>query len=271
MKPVLRAALSVLLLFFPLAAMAAYGYVTVDLSLRAGPDTSFPLITMIPAGTPVSVQGCVDGFAWCDVAVDTDRGWVSGDYLAFNYDNAPVYLDAYGPRLGIPIVSFTLGVYWDHWYRTRPWFNNRNRWNSWRPNYKPLRPRPPGVRPPPPRPPWGGGNRPPPRPNPPGGNRPPPRPNPPGGTRPPPRPPGGGGNRPPPPKPPGGSKPPPKPPGGGFRPPPRPPGGGNGPGKPPPNPGAGKPLPGGPTVRPTPRPMPADRSKDKSDKNDKKD
>jgi uncharacterized protein YraI len=257
MKSVLRAALSVLLLLVPLAASAADGYVTVDLSLRAGPDTSFPLITMIPQGTPVSVQGCVDGYAWCDVAVDTDRGWVSGDYLAFNYDNAPVYINDYGPRLGIPIVTFTLGVYWDHWYRGRPWYSNRSRWNNWRPAYRPLRPRPPSVRPPPPRPPWGGGNRPTPRP--PIGTKPPPRPPGGGGNRPPPRPPG---NIKPPPRPPGGGiNPPPKPPGGGFKPPPRPPGG-NGPGKP--NPGAGRPLPGGPSVRPTPRP--ADKSKEENDR-----
>jgi uncharacterized protein YraI len=284
MKRLIHAALLGLFLLLPVSASASDGYVTVDLSLRAGPDTSYPLITILPAGTPVSVQGCVDGYSWCDVIADSDRGWVSAEYLEFTYQSQPVYINDYGPRLGIPIVSFALGVYWDSYYRTRPWYNRRSYWASRpQPVYRPLRPRPPGLRPPPPRPrppviqpprprppviqpprpnPGSGGNRPrpeiqPPRPNPgSGGNRPrpeilPPRPNPgSGGNRPrpeilPPRPnPGSGGNRPGPGN--GGGRPPPPNPGNGNGGRPPNPGGGNG-GRPP-NPGNGN------GVKPAPNP-----------------
>src|SRR5438445_1337970 len=258
MKLMLRVASMLLLSLLPLVAAAADGYVTATVNLRTGPDTSFPAVTVLPEGMPVSVQGCVDGYAWCDVIADNERGWVSGQYLAFNYDNTPVYINHYGPRLGIPIVVFNAGMYWDNYYRSRPWYSHRSRWVNWRPPvWRPLPPRPPGFGPPPrPHPP---GWRPPGwRPNPPGGTRPPPRPNPPIGTRPPPRPNPPGGTRPPPrPNPADGNRPNPGGPGGGIRPQPRPNPGGNRP-----NPGDSRP-PG--NTRPQTRPAPVDKTRDKQD------
>ena len=262
MKRLIRSALLGLFLLLPVAAFAADGYVTVDLSLRAGPDISYPLITVLPTGTPISVQGCVDGYSWCDVIADTDRGWVAAQYVAFTYENQPVYINDYGPRLSIPIVTFSVGVYWDSYYRTRPWYRNRGSWISRPPpHYRPLPPRPPGLRPPPPRPPV---VRPPPRPRPPT-VRPPPRPKPPVTPPPRPKPP----VTPPRPRPPTTVPPRPNPPGPGpgnrpgtGQPPPRP-GNGNNNGGPPPGSGNGN-RPGNPNPPPKPqtRPMP-----DKSNNN----
>jgi len=196
-------------------AQAWNGVVTAYVDLYAGPDVGYPTIAQLPAGTAVSIQGCTAGFGWCDVIVAGTRGWVAGTFVQYTYQNQPVYVADYGPRIGIPIVTFSIASYWGAYYVNRPFYRNRDYWYG-----RPYAPRPP------PRPPgWHPGARPPApgyRP-PPGGHRPPPPP----AHRPPPQ-----GNRPPPP----GNRPPPgdhrPPPSQGHRPPsdhrpspsPRPPG-----------------------------------------------
>ena len=45
----------------PWQALAADGYVTGDVTLRAGPDIDYPAVDMIPAGAPIDIEGCTDG------------------------------------------------------------------------------------------------------------------------------------------------------------------------------------------------------------------
>jgi uncharacterized protein YraI len=116
------------MLLAPAAAMATTGYVVEDVSLRAGPDTDFPRITVLDAGTRVSVLGCIDGWEWCDVVAYGERGWVAGRFLELAYEGRHVYLYDYGPRIGIPIISFSIGSYWGRHYRDRPWYDRRDYW-----------------------------------------------------------------------------------------------------------------------------------------------
>lgn len=170
-RPVL-ALLSVLFLLVPLFAHAADGFATANVNLRAGPDSGYPLISTIPAGTQLAIQGCTEGWEWCDVIAFGNRGWVAGNYLQYNYQNQRVLVPAYGAQIGIPIVSFVIGSYWGSYYQNRPFYRDHSRWYSRpmprRPPPRPIqRPRPPAQ------------HRPPSRPSrPPAGNRPPARPQP---------------------------------------------------------------------------------------------
>jgi uncharacterized protein YraI len=185
------------LLLFALAALAPLATTAQEartakwVNVRAGPARDYPLVASLPAGTPLAVQGCTDGFGWCDaIAPDGLRGWIYAGNIVYPYQNAQVPILGYGAVIGLPIVTFVIGSYWGDYYRGRPWYGNISRWERHRPPPRPIivrpppRPRPPGiVRPPVVRPP--GGNRPSPGVRPPGER--------PGGGG---RPPGGGGGRP---------------------------------------------------------------------------
>jgi len=128
------AALSLSLIAIP-AVFAADGYVTGNVNLRAGPDSSYPRVTMLQAGTPVAIEGCIDGWSWCDVATAEERGWVTGNFLQEEYQGQRVLIPEYGLQIGIPIVSFAFGTYWDQHYRSRPWYGNREHWSRVQPQY----------------------------------------------------------------------------------------------------------------------------------------
>jgi uncharacterized protein YraI len=195
----LRIALPAVLL--ALVAPAAFGmpaHIVATAHMRAGPAVDYPAVAMLSPGTPLEVYGCEQAYAWCDVQAGPNRGWVDADYLQVDSGGHPVIVANAGVAVGLPIVTFTFGTYWDSYYRGRPWYAQRARyipyWHRYPHGRPPPRPRPPIARPPV-------------RPHP---VRPPPRPRPPvarpPGTRPP-------GNRPPNPQPPGHRPPSPQPPG----------------------------------------------------------
>ena len=223
--------LALALLVLPATARAQSALTTTAVTLRSGPSTDYPPVLVLPTAAPVTVYGCLDGWSWCDVSFQANRGWVYGSYLAYPYQGNNVPILGFGASLGLPIISFSLGDYWGRYYQGRPWYGRRDYWLRHPP---PMRPGPGGYRPPHrPRPPIS-----PPRPRPPGGHHPGGghAPRPPGGhhpgAAPGPRPPGnhqpgrpGAGQKPPgahkPSRPGGGAKPPAgTKPGGGQRPPP---------------------------------------------------
>lgn len=126
---------------------AGSAYVGINLVLRAGPDIGYPRVMMVPAGSYVVIHGCLSDYTWCDVGIDGNRGWVAATYLQFYYGSSWVYLPAYAPRVGVPIVTFVLGTYWGNHYRHRPWYRERERWQHPPPRHVPPPHRTPSFRP----------------------------------------------------------------------------------------------------------------------------
>ena len=94
----------------------------------AGPAPDYPVVAQLPGSAAVTVMGCVAGYSWCDVVVPGMRGWVYGGALYYPYQGATVPAITYGAALGLPIIAFTLGSYWDSYYRDRPWYHDQARW-----------------------------------------------------------------------------------------------------------------------------------------------
>jgi len=143
------------------AAEAQVAYTTRAVNIRAGPDRAYPQVAWLPSGVSVDVIGCVDGYRWCDVAAGPNRGWVYAGFLSYPYQNQPVPIISGGAVLGLPLITFSIGPYWDSYYRGRPWYGNRAYWYSrptpyYRPppqHYRPQPQRPPTYLPQPSRPP----------------------------------------------------------------------------------------------------------------------
>ena len=136
MKRLISAATLAVALLSSASAFAYDGYVTRTVSLRAGPDSSYPAVARIRRGTSVVIEGCVDDWSWCDVSSRRDRGWISGNYLQHEYQGHRVLIPRYGVQIGIPIISFVFGSYWDDHYRSRSWYRERDRWSRVTPHYE---------------------------------------------------------------------------------------------------------------------------------------
>lgn len=80
-KTALRATLLSAVLI-PTAALAqSAGSVTTDLNLRTGPGSNYGVIETIPAGSAVSINGCVTGTSWCQVDYSGQSGYAYAQYL----------------------------------------------------------------------------------------------------------------------------------------------------------------------------------------------
>ena len=150
----MRRSLYIVMLLVAFSAAAASlqaqtAFTSRQANLRAGPDRTYPLVALLPTDTEVSVAGCVQGWSWCDVIAGPDRGWVYAGNLVYPYQDRRVTILSSGGWVGLPIVTFSPGIYWDTYYRGRPWYARRSYWVARPvPAFRPRSVRPPGGRPP---------------------------------------------------------------------------------------------------------------------------
>jgi uncharacterized protein YraI len=108
------------------AFAAAPAFTTTDLNIRTGPGTSYQRFGTIPDGGRVTVHGCLTGYNWCDVSWAGERGWVSGNYLAYaGQAYARRAIPSIGVTIGLPIIDFSPTVYHRRYYVSRPWYRDR--------------------------------------------------------------------------------------------------------------------------------------------------
>jgi uncharacterized protein YraI len=129
------------LLTFATLAQAQTAYTAKEARLRAGPARDYPVVALLPAGYPLTVMGCLSDYTWCDVVADSNRGWIYAGNISYSYESTYVPILDYGPTLGIAVFGFVIGDYWGHYYRNKPWYSERRRWEE----HPPVRHERPGA------------------------------------------------------------------------------------------------------------------------------
>jgi uncharacterized protein YraI len=94
--------LAATLLLAASGAQAATAAMTTDpLNLRTGPGPGYVVTSVLPAGTSVSVLGCVDNSNWCRVDAAGTVGYVYSDYLNIGTPAAAVLLGSTWKTIGV--------------------------------------------------------------------------------------------------------------------------------------------------------------------------
>ena len=108
------------------ADAATRGYATDRLDVKAGPDYDYPTVAYVRSGSPLRINGCLNDWSWCDVSTPRGRGWVVGEDIVAERDGRRV---AYGMAWGVPQITFSVGSYWDNYYKGRTFYSERDRWD----------------------------------------------------------------------------------------------------------------------------------------------
>ena len=102
--------------------------VTTDVNLRAGPDTDFPAIVVIPSDEYVTIYDCIEDLSWCDVSYADHRGWVAADYIRPFYQTRFMTVQEYAPLVALPSAPFDIKLYWTSFYRDQRFFGELDQW-----------------------------------------------------------------------------------------------------------------------------------------------
>jgi uncharacterized protein YraI len=130
LKFALAAGAAVIALGAAQSALAYEAYVNGPAPILTGPSTDYPPVVYLHGGEPVEVYGCLDGYQWCDISFRDFRGWFDSSDLFYGYQGQQVPLYDYGYDIGLPIIGFSFDDYWGRYYRDRPFYRERERFEG---------------------------------------------------------------------------------------------------------------------------------------------
>lgn len=110
------------------AAAETTALIVRSVNVRSGPHQAMPTVTWLLTGTHVTVIGCIASWRWCDIQSGRERGWVYTRYLSVPFEGSAKTIIDGGPNLGLPLVEFQLGPYWDEHYQRRFWYAEKAQW-----------------------------------------------------------------------------------------------------------------------------------------------
>lgn len=115
----------------PASAQSVSTHLRYSADLFSGPGYDYPRVEYIQAGRPIRLYGCLSDYAWCDISAGYARGWVEADNLAVYRGGQ--YYGLYESRgwYSYPITTFVFASYWNNYYRNRPWYHDRGRYEHW--------------------------------------------------------------------------------------------------------------------------------------------
>lgn len=80
-----------------------------ELNLRSGPGPRFEVIGVIPSGSAVEIEGCLDAGLWCRVDHAGQTGWAHAGYLSAEAAGEPVIVGERRTEVSVPVVSYDEG------------------------------------------------------------------------------------------------------------------------------------------------------------------
>ena len=90
----------------PGLAQTAQAVAATDLNIRSGPGPFFDILGVIPGGTEVAVDGCLEAASWCKVDFNDLTGWSSSDYLAVGVEDLAIALSTRPGSVTINSISY---------------------------------------------------------------------------------------------------------------------------------------------------------------------
>ena len=109
------------------AAAQQLAYASKAVSMRAGPSRDYPVVATLGSGTAMTIYGCLQDYKWwMSLWVVRGVGFTLATVYPYLGRNVPVM--SYGPTIGLGIVSFSIGNYWDNYYTDYPWYPQRQNW-----------------------------------------------------------------------------------------------------------------------------------------------